>query len=53
MSTTLTQKIGESRQAALEKGTVIKLRKEDIDKTKLLGAKFSYSWYQTPAKVGI
>lgn len=24
-----------------------------MDKTKLLGAKFTYSWYQTPAKVGI
>lgn len=29
------------------------MRKEDITKKKLLGAKFTYSWYQTPSKVGI
>jgi hypothetical protein len=29
------------------------MRKEDVAKEKLLGAKFTYSWYQTPAKVGI
>ena len=53
MSTSLAQKIEESRQQALDKGTVIKLRKEDIVKTKLLGSKFTYTWYQTPSKIGI
>jgi hypothetical protein len=53
MSATLAQKIEESRQLALGKGTVLKLRKEDVVKRKLLGAKFTYSWYQTPSKVGI
>lgn len=49
----LLKKIESSRANALQKGSVIKLRREDVDKTKLLGAKFTYSWYQTPAKVGI
>jgi suppressor of G2 allele of SKP1 len=55
MSTDLTARIESSRQAALAKGTVIKLRKEDILKTKILGdsQKFEYTWYQTPTKVGI
>ena len=53
MSTSLAQKIEESRQLALSKGTVIKLRKEDIAKNKILGAKFTYTWYQTPSKIGI
>lgn len=53
MSAELAQKIELSRQLALSKGTVIKMRKEDVTKNKLLGAKFSYSWYQTPSKVGI
>ena len=53
MSATLAQKIEQSRQQALSKGTVIKLRKEDITKKKLLGAKFTYTWYQTPSKIGI
>jgi hypothetical protein len=55
MSIELTQRIEASRNAALSKGTVIKLRKEDVLKTKILGEsnKFEYSWYQTPTKVGI
>ena len=53
MSTSLAQKIEQSRQQALAKGTVIKLRKEDVAKKKLLGAKFTYTWYQTPSKIGI
>ena len=53
MSTSLAQKIEESRQLALSKGTVIKLRKEDIAKNKILGAKLTYTWYQTPSKIGI
>ena len=53
MSTSLAQKIEQSRQQALAKGTVIKLRKEDVTKKKLLGAKFTYTWYQTPSKIGI
>jgi len=47
------KRIEASKNNALEKGNVIKLRKEDIVKNKLLGTKFTYSWYQTPAKVGI
>lgn len=53
MSAELAQRIELSKQLALSKGTVIKMRKEDVTKNKLLGAKFSYSWYQTPSKVGI
>lgn len=53
MSAALVDKIAQSRQNALNKGTVIKMRKEDIIKKKLLGAKFTYSWYQTPSKVGL
>lgn len=53
MSAALAEKIAQSRQNALNKGTVIKMRKEDIIKKKLLGAKFTYSWYQTPSKVGL
>jgi len=53
MSAELLKKIAESREAALKKGSMIKLRKEDVIKAKLMGAKFTYSWYQTPAKVGI
>lgn len=53
MSAALADKIAQSRQNALNKGTVIKMRKEDIIKKKLLGAKFTYSWYQTPSKVGL
>lgn len=51
----MTQRIEASRNAALSKGTVIKLRKEDVLKTKILGEsnKFEYTWYQTPTKVGI
>ena len=29
------------------------MRKEDVTRSKLLGAKFTYTWYQTPSKVGI
>lgn len=34
---------------------MIKLRKEDVLKTKILGEsqKYDYTWYQTPTKVGI
>ena len=46
-------KIEIAREAARAKGTVIKLRKEDVTKSKLKGAKFTYTWYQTPSKVGI
>lgn len=46
-------KIEASREAARARGTVIKLRKEDVAKNKLIGAKFTYTWYQTPSKVGI
>jgi hypothetical protein len=53
MSAELLEKIRTSKEQALSKGTVIKMRKEDVVKSKLLGAKFSYSWYQTPSKVGI
>ena len=53
MSAALAEKIAQSRQNALNKGSVIKMRKEDIIKKKLLGAKFTYSWYQTPSKVGL
>ena len=53
MSSELVQKVEESKKRAAEAGTVIKLRKEDVQKRKLLGAKFTYTWYQTPAKVGI
>lgn len=53
MSAELVQKIELSKQQALSKGTVIKMRKEDVTKNKLRGVKFSYSWYQTPSKVGI
>ena len=53
MSADLLKRIEQARSDALQKGSVIKLRREDVDKTKLLGAKFTYSWYQTPAKVGI
>ena len=55
MSADLAAKIEKSRQAALAKGTVIKLRKEDILQTKILGdsTKFNYTWYQTQTKVGI
>lgn len=53
MSADLLQRIEESKKEALGKGTVIKMRKEDVTKKKLLGSKFTYSWYQTPAKVGI
>ena len=53
MSAALVDKIAQSRQNALNKGSVIKMRKEDIIKKKLLGAKFTYSWYQTPSKVGL
>jgi hypothetical protein len=53
MSADLLKRIEISRGNALQNGSVVKLRREDIDKTKLLGAKFVYSWYQTPAKVGI
>jgi hypothetical protein len=53
MSAELLKKIEASRSHALQQGSVVKLRREDVDKTKLLGAKFTYSWYQTPAKVGI
>lgn len=37
MSAELVKRVDESRQAALEKGTVIKLRKEDIIQAKILG----------------
>jgi hypothetical protein len=55
MSVDLQKRIEESKKIALERGTIIKMRKEDILKTKILGDgyKFTYSWYQTPAKVGI
>jgi hypothetical protein len=53
MSADLLKKIEASRSSALNNGSVVKLRREDVDKKKLLGAKFTYSWYQTPAKVGI
>jgi len=55
MSTDLASKIELSKQKALNKGTVIKMRKEDILRTKILGdsRKFDYTWYQTPTKVGI
>ena len=55
MSADLAAKVEASRQAALAKGTVIKLRKEDIQKKKILGEshKFDYTWYQTITKVGI
>ncbi len=55
MSSDLVKRIEESKHAALEKGTVIKLRKEDILKTKILGdtQKYEYTWYQTTTKVGI
>ena len=53
MSASLAQKIEESKKLALAKGTVIKMRKEDVTKKKLLGAKFTYTWYQTPSKIGI
>ena len=53
MSAALLSKIESSREAARSRGTVLKLRKEDVAKNKLLGAKFIYNWYQTPSKVGI
>jgi hypothetical protein len=55
MSVELAEKIGRSRESALDKGTVIKLRKEDVLKTKILGYSqgYDYTWYQTPTKVGI
>lgn len=53
MSAQLLKKIEEAKDKALQKGSVIKMRKEEVVKNKLLGAKFTYSWYQTPSKVGI
>ena len=55
MSADLAKKIEASKQAALNKGTVIKMRKEDVLKSKILGDTQSheYFWYQTPTKVGI
>jgi hypothetical protein len=55
MSSELAAKIEASKQTALQKGTVLKLRKEDILQTKILGntQSYDYSWYQTPTKVGI
>jgi CRISPR/Cas system-associated endoribonuclease Cas2 len=55
MSVDLAQRVEKSRQAALDKGTVIKLRKEDVLKNKILGytQSYEYTWYQTPTKVGI
>ena len=55
MSAELLKRIENSKKAALDKGTVIKLRKEDVEKTKILGEthKYEYTWYQTPTKVGI
>lgn len=55
MSAELAKKIEGSKQAALEKGTVIKLRKEDVLQSKILGKthKYEYTWYQTSTKVGI
>lgn len=55
MSVDLVQRVEKSKQAALDKGTVIKLRKEDVLKTKILGytQSYEYTWYQTPTKVGI
>ena len=55
MSAELIKKIEASKKAALDKGTVIKLRKEEVLKTKILGesGKYDYTWYQTPTKVGI
>ena len=55
MSAELLQRVEISKKAALDKGTVIKLRKEDVLKTKVLGesGKYDYTWYQTPTKVGI
>ena len=40
---------------AVSRGSIIKLRKEDVTKEKIVGRNFklTYSWYQTPAKVGI
>lgn len=55
MSSELVKRIESSKQAALQKGTVLKLRKEDILQTKILGnsQSYDYSWYQTSTKVGI
>lgn len=55
MSSQLAEKIQKSRNAALDKGTVIKMRKEEVVREKILGLSMSYeyTWYQTPTKVGI
>jgi suppressor of G2 allele of SKP1 len=55
MSVDLVQRVEKAKQAALDKGTVIKMRKEDVLKNKILGytQSYEYTWYQTPTKVGI
>ena len=55
MSSQLAEKIQKSRRAALDKGTVIKMRKEEVVREKVLGLSMSYeyTWYQTPTKVGM
>lgn len=56
MSIQFLQQIEESRKKALEKGTIIDLRRADIVKGEAqakAASKIKYSWYQTPTKVGI
>lgn len=52
MSVELVAKIEEAKKKALEKGTIIELRKNDLTK-KQKGDRGNYTWYQTPTKVGI
>jgi hypothetical protein len=51
----LLERIQQSKLEAIERGTILKLRKEEVTKEKLVGQNFkiTYTWYQTPAKVGI
>ncbi len=42
MSSELSMRCEKAKQAALDKGTVIKLRKEDVLKNKILGYTTSY-----------
>lgn len=53
--TDLLARIEQSKLEAISRGSIIKLRKEDVTKEKLVGHNFkiTYTWYQTPTKVGI